>query len=131
MAKKKTTRPEVDWQALREAVRNTDREVLGKVIRRLDGHTVFRAEEFADSGLPPGLVPSLTYEHRSSYIGDPKYTVYDPLGRPLPALTGLYGLDLLEFIAGCFGVRSNKMGRGFRAGDMAQQLLELWQQEKS
>ncbi len=43
---------------------------------------------------------------------------------PVEAMLGVYGMDLLEFIAGVFDVTSWKLGRGSRQQHLTEQLLE-------
>lgn len=110
------------WEKLRETVKNTDKEVLKKAIL-VDGHTIYDAKKFLDAGLDAGVVAAFTKRH---FSGDhPKEQISTDAG-PVEALNGVYGLDVLEFIASCFDVDSWKMGRGSKAAHLVEQLLEKW-----
>ena len=111
-----------NWEKLREIVKTTDKEVLKKAIM-VDGHTIYSPSKFLDAGLNKEVVTAFTKRH---FSGDhPKEQISTNVG-PVEALNGVYGLDVLEFIAGVFDVSSWKMGRGSRAGHLVEQLLEKW-----
>lgn len=110
----------VNWDALRETVRTTDKAVLTKVVQSTDGHTIYLPKHFTEAGLDQSIVVAFTKTLRS---GQGKEQIYKG-GEPVDTLTGIHGLQVLEFIAGCFGVDSWKMGRGSRAAHLAEQLVE-------
>lgn len=112
----------VNWDKMRATVIGTDKEVLKKAIC-VDGHTIYEPEKFLDAGLDPAVVRVFTKKIRS---GDqPKEKLYTE-GVEVQSLNGVYGLELLEFIARCFDVNSWKMGRGSRAAHLVEQLVEKW-----
>lgn len=112
-----------NWVKLRATVAATDKEVLKKAIL-VDGHTIYKPEKFLDAGLDATVVKAFTKIHESG--SHPKEQISTDAG-PVNALEGVYGLAVLEFIAGVFDVSSWKMGRGSRAAHLVEQLLEKWQ----
>lgn len=106
------------WEAVRKKLDQTPKDVLKKAIR-VDGHTIYDPKKFLDAGLDPAVVTAFTKEIRSG--SEPKSQISVD-GKVVPSVTGVYGLDLLEYIARCFDVTSHKMGRGSRAGDLIEQL---------
>ncbi len=110
------------WDKLREKVNATDKAVLTKVIQSIDGHTIYDPKQFTELGLDGDIVAAFTKTLRSG--NTPKETIFDDDGRKVASLKGVYGLDLLEFIAGTFGAESWKMGRGSRAAHLTEQILE-------
>jgi hypothetical protein len=111
----------VDWNSLREIVKNTDKEILKKVIGGCDGHSIFKPKKFTDAGLDSKVVAAFTKKHHSG--DDHKSTIYTNAGE-VDALEGVYGLELLEFIAATFEVTSWKSGRGFRASQLSEELIK-------
>ena len=80
---------------------------------RCDGHTIFKPEAFLDAGMPHEVVELQTRRHGSD--GSPKGTIFVD-GQPVDALTGVYGLDLLRFLASALGVEyRSAFGRGTEA----------------
>lgn len=114
----------VNWEKIRATVKATDKAVLREAIK-VDGHTIYEPEKFLDAGLDAIVVTAFTKKLRS---GDsPKERIHEwETGEVLESLTGVYGLEVLEFIAGVFDVSSWKMGRGSRAEHLCEQLLEKW-----
>lgn len=113
----------VNWEKVRETVKNTDKAVLREVIK-VDGHTIYDPSKFLDAGLDETVVKAFTKYHQS---GDhPKEQIWAKGGKQVEALAGVYGLDVIEFVASVFDVTSWKMGRGSRADHLAEQLLEKW-----
>lgn len=111
-----------NWEKVRATVKATDKEVLKKAIM-VDGHTIYEPRKFLDAGLDASIVKAFTKIHESG--SHPKEQISTDAG-PVNALEGVYGLDVLEFIAGVFDVSSWKMGRGSKAGHLVEQLLEKW-----
>lgn len=110
----------VDWDALRETVKNTDKAVLTKVCQSTDGHTIYASKHFTEAGLDQSVVDAFT---KTLHSGKGKEQIYKG-GEPVESLKGIHGLQLLEFIASTFGVDSWKMGRGSRAAHLTEQLVE-------
>jgi hypothetical protein len=80
---------------------------------RCDGHTIFKPEAFLADGLPKEIVDHVTRSHGSD--GSPKGTIFVE-GQPVHELTGVYGLDLLKFLAGALAAPyERKIGRGSQA----------------
>lgn len=121
MAKAKTKKAETNWEELREKVKKTDKEVLKKAIQ-VDGHTIYEAKKFTDAGLDPAIVAAFSETTKSGK--HPKEQLFDNAGMPVKSVTGVYGLPLLQFIAGCFEVTTWKMGRGSAAQHLIEQLEE-------
>jgi len=110
------------WEKLRKLVKDTDKEILRQVVS-VDGHTIYDPQKFLDLGLDKVIVEAFTKKLRS---GDtPKEVIYQG-DREVASVTGVYGLELLEFIARVFDVDSWKMGRGSRAAHLTEQLMEKW-----
>jgi len=88
-------------------------EVILAVSGRCDGHTIFKPEAFTDIGLPAEVTQLFTSTYKSD--GSPKGTIFVN-GQPVEELAGVYGLDLLRFIASALNVEyRSAMGRGFEA----------------
>lgn len=119
MAKNKMA--EVNWEALRDKVKATDKGILAKVVNSVDGHTIYDPKHFTEAGLDTEIVAAFTKTLRSG--SSPKETIFGKDGRAVASMKGVYGLDLLEFIARTFGVNSWKLGRGSRACHLAEQLI--------
>lgn len=99
----------------------TSSEIILKAAALCDGHTIFKPEAFTDLGLPVEIVNHLTANYTSS-DGDPKYTIYVK-GIAVKQLKGVYGLDVLRFIASALNVEyEGKFGRGSQAHAIQQAL---------
>jgi hypothetical protein len=80
-----------------------------------DGHTIFKPEAFLEVGVPQELVARCTNIYESNFE-DPKYTISGPDGKPVPAMEGVYGLDMLDSMVRDFKLEYEpKFGRGFQA----------------
>ena len=111
-----------DFQKLIEQVRALPGETILAAAYRCDGHTIFKPEAFLDAGLPKTVVDYVTHNHASD--GSPKGTIFVK-GQPVDDLSGVYGLDLLRFLADALGVEYRRaMGRGFEAQNI-QSALKL------
>lgn len=117
MAKTKS----VNWESLRDLVKATDKAVLTKIVTSVDGHTIYDPKHFTEHGLNASIVDAFTKTLRSG--NGPKATIFGKDGEVIASLKGVYGLEVLEFIARTFGVDSWKMGRGSRASHLAEQLV--------
>jgi hypothetical protein len=115
--------PKTNWKKVAELVKSTPVDALKKAID-VDGHSIYDPSKFIEAGLDPVVVEAFTEVQKSD--GTPKGTIFSRDWEILPTLKGVYGLNLLEFIAQQFGVTSDKMGRGFRAADLQKQLLAKW-----
>lgn len=113
----------IDWEHIAQLIRETDVEVLKKAID-VDGHTIYHPDKFLEAGLGKEIVDAFTEEHQSG--DEAKSTIFGNEGEQLDAVKGVYGLDLLIFIAQQFKVTSWKLGRGSAAAHLRQQLLEKW-----
>lgn len=102
-----------EYQKIIEQVRALPGELILKAAYRCDGHTIFKPDAFLDDGLPQAVVEYVTRRYESD--GSPKGTIYVQ-GRSVEQLTGVYGLDLLRFLASALGVKyRSALGRGFEA----------------
>ncbi len=120
---RKTKKPTFDWQNLRQIIKDTDKGVLRKVINACDDHTIFDQTLFTDYGLDSSVVNAFTETIKSGKT--PKEQITDlKTGEIVKSMKGVYGFRLLEFIAETFGVVTWMMGRGPRADDLKQQLME-------
>ena len=80
---------------------------------RCDGHGILSPDAFTDAGLPVEVVAHLTRTYRSD--GSPKGTIFVN-DEPVKELSGVYGLDMLRFLATALDVKyARAMGRGFEA----------------
>lgn len=103
-----------DYQKLVDQIRQLPAETILAAAFRCDGHTIFKPEAFLDVGLPQPVVDYCTHDHASD--GSPKGTIFVN-GQPVKELSGVYGLDLLRFLASALGVTyARKFGRGSQAG---------------
>jgi acyl CoA:acetate/3-ketoacid CoA transferase len=102
-----------DAKRLTEQVRQLSPDVILKATGLCDGHSIMKPEAFTDAGLPAEVVKHLTHTYKSD--GSPKGTIFVK-GKPVKELSGVYGLDMLRFIASALGVEYRQaMGRGFEA----------------
>ena len=96
-----------------ELVSQCDPAAILRAAELCDGHTVFKPDAFLDAGLPGEVVEHCTRTYRSD--GTPKGTVFVN-GQPVAELRGVYGLDLLKFLAAALNVDyPSALGRGFQA----------------
>jgi hypothetical protein len=101
------------FQKLGDHVRALPGEPILAAASRCDGHTIFAPEAFLADGLPREIVDHVTRSHGSD--GSPKGTIFVE-GQPVKELAGVYGLDLLKFLASALAVPyERKLGRGSQA----------------
>lgn len=107
-----------DWKTVCENVKSMAPATIWDAIKIIDGHTIYDPSQFDAFG--PKIVKNFTQKLKSedNYKGQ----LHDNDGKEVDTLTGIYGLDLLEFIAGIFQVNTRKHGRGSRADDLLCQL---------
>ncbi len=110
------------WEAMQEVVRKTPTNILLKVVRSVDGHTVYHPKQFLEMGLDAGVVKHFTRVYHSD--GSVKGDLFDHEGKIIPSLTGVSGLSLMEYLADCFGISTWKLGRGSGCQHLAEQLVE-------
>lgn len=78
-----------------------------------DGHSIFGPQAYLDAGMPKELVEAFGEKHTSD--GSVKGTIFVD-GKAVRALTGVYGLTVVESIANALNLQTGSfMGRGFRA----------------
>jgi acyl CoA:acetate/3-ketoacid CoA transferase len=88
-------------------------ETILKAADRCDGHGILKPEAFVDAGLPAAVIHHLTRTYKSD--GSPKGTIFVQ-GEPVKELSGVYGLDMLRFLASALGVEyAPALGRGLEA----------------
>ena len=101
------------YQRIVDQVRALPKEMILAAAYRCDGHTIFKPQEFLDAGLPQAVVDHVTHTYKSD--GSPKGTIFID-GQPVKQLAGVYGLDLLRFLAAALGVEyADAIGRGSQA----------------
>ena len=101
------------FTGLAERVRKCDPSAVLRAADRFDGQSVFNAKAFLEDGLPQEVVDYVSRTHGSD--GTPKGTIFAD-GKPVPVLCGVYGLDLLQFLAAALDVDyPSAFGRGFQA----------------
>jgi len=97
-------------------VKQCSPEAILRAASLCDGHTIFVPKAFIDAGLPPEVVEHLTTSHTSD--GSPKGTIFVG-GRAVPELRGVYGLDVLRFLAHALDVDYPRaLGRGTEAANI-------------
>lgn len=80
-----------------------------------DGHTIFDPKAFLEVGVPQELVDRCTNVYESD-PGDYKQSIFDPDGKLVNQMHGIYGLDALASMIRDFKLSApDKMGRGFQA----------------
>lgn len=80
-----------------------------------DGHTIFKRDILEEAGWPKPLIDKMCKVYKSD-TGEPKGTIFNNEGQPLIMLEGVYGLDVLQFIARMFEIKYPPcFGRGFQA----------------
>ena len=95
-------------------VRGLDPAVILRAAALCDGHGILAPEAFTAVGLPQAVVAQLTVAHRSD-PAHPKATIFRD-GQAVASVTGVCGLQMLTFLAGCLGVEYRHcLGRGFQA----------------
>lgn len=110
-------------QRLVELIRTCGPEVIIQAAILCDGHCIFDPQAFLDAGLPAPVVAHLTRTYTSD-PSSPKGTLFVD-GQPVQDLTGVYGLDLLRFLAGALGVDyARAFGRGTEARNIQAALRE-------
>lgn len=98
---------------LADLIRQCDPAVLLRAAGLCDGHSIMAPNAFLDAGLPAAVVDHLTRSYKSD--GSPKGTIF-VAGQPVKELCGVYGLDVLRFLAQSLGVEyRSAIGRGFEA----------------
>lgn len=117
-------KPKINWKKVGQLVKATDKSVLEKVIGIIDGHSIFDPKAFTELGLSEEIVSAFLQEHESG--DNHKEQIANNSGVIVDSMRGVYGLQLLEFIASTFKVSSWKNGRGFRAAHLSEQLLEVF-----
>lgn len=98
------------------------KDITDKMLEAIDGdgHGMYDPKGYTDLGWPEEFVKENTRKEKS---GTGKYQLYDNSGRPVKFIVGVYSLTFHRSVAhalGCPG--SNKMGRGFEAQELAQQI---------
>ena len=101
------------FDAVQKTICDTDPEVLWRVATMCDGHGILDPQQLVDAGLHEQAVSYFTEKLKSD--GTPKGTIFVE-GQPVDSLDGVYGLRLLEAIAGALNVTyPSFMGRGYQA----------------
>lgn len=104
-------KPHVDVVAL---VKQARPEVILQAASLCNGHSIFKPKALLETGLPAEVVAHMTRTYKSD-LSDPKSTVFVH-DRPVKELRGVYGLELLEFLARALGVEyPGKLGRSSQA----------------
>ena|SRR5579871_57610 len=95
--------------------------------KRCDGHSIFKPQAFLEAGLPGEIVQHVTRKHGSD--GSPKGTIFVD-GQAVDALIGVYGLDLLRFLAAALKVEyRSALGRGSEARNIQSALQAHFQEQ--
>ena len=101
-------------------------DAILKSADRCDGHCILDPQAFLSVGLPAEVVAHLTRRHKSD-LSDPKATLIVD-GEAVKELSGVYGLELLQFLATALGVGFTRaLGRGREACNIQAALHEHFQ----
>ena len=112
---------------LTQLVRQTEPAAILRASAMCDGHSILNPQALVDVGLPEPLVQQLTHTHDSD--GTHKGTIQQA-GQPVAEVRGVYGLHLLEFLAGALGVSYRQcLGRGSQARAIQQALLDHFERQ--
>ena len=84
-----------------------------------NGHSIFKYKSVLELTCAPAWLLDLHTEEVESDTSHHKSTIYNSRMEPIESVVGIYGLDLIEEIAGWFGVVSMCSGRGFRCSDLS------------
>lgn len=128
-ARKENMKTEWEFEAAAQALRRTSKIVILKAADICDGHGIFDPAAFIDAGLPLEVVSALTREFESSTT-DPMKAIFKD-GEFVPKAKGIYGLEMLKFMAlaldvryaGCF------FGRGTQAREIKRALHAHYAEE--
>ena len=102
-------------------------DAILKSADRCDGHCILDPQAFLSAGLPAEIVAHVTRCHKSDF-SDPKATLVAN-GEAVEEITGVYGLDLLHFLATALGVTYMRaFGRGREARNIQAALHQHFQQ---
>ena len=111
---------------LAELIRQLPSQTLLNVARLCDGHTILSPERLIDAGLPNEIVAAVTTTYRSD-TASPKTTIFVD-GQPVEQVRGIYGLDLLQRLAGSLGVTYRACyGRGSQAAAIREAIYEHYE----
>lgn len=117
------------YQRAATSLREVPRGVILKTGSLCNGHNIIKPHALLDAGLPVDVVEQVTVTHQSD--GTSKGTLYVD-GQPVEQLTGVHGLDMLEFMASALGVKYRQcMGRGFQASAIREALYQHFNASKS
>lgn len=101
------------FDSVQQLIRDTDPDVLWRVATMCDGHGILDPQQLVEAGLHEQAVSYFTETLKSNGIH--KGTIFVK-GQPVDSLDGVYGLRLLEAIAGALNVTyPSFMGRGYQA----------------
>ena len=102
-----------EFQKLAEQVRALSTEKVLAIAALCDGHSIRHPHAFLEAGLPSAVVTHLTRTFKAD--GSPKGTPFVN-GMPMAELTGVYGLQVLHFLAAALNVNyAASLGRGSEA----------------
>lgn len=108
------------YQRAASSLRELPGDVILNAARLCNGHNIIKPQALLGAGLPADVVEQVTVTHQSD--GTPKGTLYVD-GQPVKQVAGVYGLDMLEFMASALGVKYRQcMGRGFQASAIREAL---------
>lgn len=85
-----------------------------------DGHTIYGGEFLTNNNVPTSIMRAFGEEIESD-TSSPRTTIYRD-GIPVKSMKGVYGLRVLWSLADHYKITSSKMGRGFQAQDLTEQL---------
>lgn len=112
-----------------EVIQKMQPDKILACIDGLDPWTIYKPSSFVEKGLPEEAVSLFARRYKSD--GSAKGSITDlETGEIVDEMEGIYALDFVQDVAWTFGITSDKMGRGFRARDLSQQIREHFEVEE-
>jgi len=109
---------------------NIQPKVILAVADICDGHTIMKPKAFLDLGLHKDMVKAHTHVIKSDF-SDYKATIFDPNGKPVESMEGVYGLDVLSDIVHQLKLNYHDfLGRGTQAREWQRVIVERFNPTK-
>lgn len=109
---------------------NIPAKVILAVAAICDGHTITKPKAFLELGLHKDMVKAHTHVIKSDF-SDYKATIFDPNGKPVESIEGVYGLDVLADIVRQLKLNYHDfLGRGTQAREWQRVIVERFNPTK-
>jgi len=105
----------MDWTQIPVEEQKRLLELMGN-----DGHSIYGSEFLIKNNIPTSIMLAFGEEIKSD-LSSPSTTIYRN-NVPVESMRGVYGLRVLWSLASHYKITSSKMGRGFQAQDLTEQL---------